>query len=45
LNSPEGKKDLGIPADVTAFAPIIVGVPAGDAGLVSRNEPVVISWR
>lgn len=45
LNAPEGKAALGIPADVSAVAPIIVGVPAGKAEAVTRRDPEVLSWR
>jgi nitroreductase len=44
LNAPEAKAELGIPADVHAFAPIIVGVPRGDAPPVPRKPPVVLNW-
>ncbi len=44
LNAPEGKSWLGIPADVQAFAPIIVGVPRGDMGPAPRKAPVVLNW-
>jgi nitroreductase len=44
LNSPEVKAELGIPADVHAFAPMIVGVPRGDPLPVSRKPPVVLNW-
>jgi nitroreductase len=44
LNSPEAKAELGIPADVHAFAPIIVGVPRGDVGPVPRKPPVILNW-
>jgi nitroreductase len=45
LNTPEGKVAIGIPAAVTAIAPIVVGVPAGASPLVSRLEPQIVSWR
>ena len=44
LNTPEGKKQAGIPADLTAFAPIIVGVPRGVVSPVPRKPPAVVSW-
>lgn len=37
LNSPEAKSELGIPADVEAVAPIIVGVPSGPATEVQER--------
>ena len=45
LNTPEGKVELGIPADVTAVVPIIVGVPSGDAAPVARRDPEILSWK
>jgi nitroreductase len=45
LNLPEGKMELGIPAEFTAIAPIIVGVPKAETPLVPRKEPLVLSWK
>jgi nitroreductase len=45
LNSPEAKSELGIPADVEAVAPIIVGVPSGPATEVPRKDPQVLYWK
>ena len=45
LNAPDIKQMLGVPADVHAVAPIIVGVPEGIAAPVSRREPEILSWR
>jgi nitroreductase len=44
LNTPEAKAELGIPADVQAFAPMIVGVPRGEVRPVPRKPPVVLRW-
>jgi nitroreductase len=44
LNSPETKAELGIPRDVRAVAPIIVGVPSSAAGPVPRKAPEILSW-
>jgi nitroreductase len=44
LNTPETKAELGIPADVQAFAPMIVGVPRGEVRPVPRKPPVVLRW-
>jgi nitroreductase len=44
LNAPEVKAELGIPANVQAFAPIIVGVPRGETAMTSRKAPVVLKW-
>ncbi|HXX32449.1 MAG TPA: nitroreductase family protein [Myxococcaceae bacterium] len=44
LNRPEVKAELRIPAEVTAVAPIIVGIAAQAPPPVSRKEPVILSW-
>ena len=44
LNTPEWKAKLKIPAEMTAIAPMIVGVPAGLTPPVSRKPPEIISW-
>jgi len=38
LNTPEWKAALSIPAEMTAIAPIIVGVPAGETPPVPRKQ-------
>lgn len=45
LNSPEWKAELKIPFEMTAVAPIIVGVPAGEPPPVSRQQPEIIAWK
>jgi nitroreductase len=45
LNSKEIKTALGIPADVHAVAPVVVGVPAGNTPAVARREPEIVSWK
>jgi nitroreductase len=45
LNTPDGKADLGMPADFTAVVPIVVGVPSGIVSPVSRREPEILSWK
>ena len=45
LNTPEGKAAAGIPADVTAIAAMIVGVPAAPAQPVPRHDPEIVSWK
>jgi nitroreductase len=45
LNAPEAKAELSIPADVTAIAPIILGVPSGSAAAVSRRDPDILCWK
>ncbi|HTO73741.1 MAG TPA: nitroreductase family protein [Gemmatimonadales bacterium] len=44
LNSPEVKRELQIPMDVVAVAPIIVGTPAGVTPAVPRKPPEILSW-
>ena len=44
LNTPKWKKELGITAEMTAIAPIIVGVPAGETPAVARRLPEVLYW-
>jgi hypothetical protein len=36
--------ELGIPADVQAFVPIIVGVPRGETPTIPRKPAVVLNW-
>jgi nitroreductase len=45
LNAPEWKAELGIPAELSAIAPIIVGRPSDDGAPTSRKEPRILSWR
>jgi nitroreductase len=45
LNTPAVKADVGIPADVTAVVPIVVGVPAAATPAPPRNVPQILSWR
>jgi nitroreductase len=45
LNTPEWKTALEVPADMTAYAPIILGVPAGETPVIERREPQVLSWK
>ena len=45
LNTPEWKKELGIPPEMTVFAPIIVGLPAGETPPVPRKEPEILCWK
>jgi nitroreductase len=45
LNTPEVKIELGIPAEVIPIAPIVVGLPSGDAPPTRRKEPHVLLWK
>ena len=44
LNTPEIKAELGIPAECSAIAPIIVGVPGGETPRTTRKEPEILAW-
>lgn len=45
LNTAEIKAELGIPAECTAIAPIIVGVPSGETPRTTRKEPDILAWK
>jgi hypothetical protein len=45
LNAPEVKLELGIPADSTAVAPVIVGTPKGEWPATTRKPPQILGWR
>jgi nitroreductase len=45
LNTPEIKAELGIPAECSAIAPIIVGVPSGDMPRSSRKKLEILTWK
>jgi nitroreductase len=45
LNTPQWKIELGVPAEMTAIAPIIVGLPAGETPPVPRKPPEILSWK
>lgn len=45
LNRPDVKAELGIPADFSAIAPIIVGHPRGETPKTSRKPPEILCWR
>jgi nitroreductase len=45
LNTPKAKAELGIPAELNAVAPIIVGFPSGATALTSRREPLILAWQ
>lgn len=44
LNAPKWKLELGIPDEMTAFAPVIVGTPSGETPATSRHKPAVLRW-
>ena len=45
LNEADAKRDLGIPADSTAIAPLIVGTPRGEWPASRRRAPEILGWR
>ena len=45
LNLPDVKAELGVPAEFSAIAPIIVGIPADAAVASPRREPEVLAWK
>ncbi len=45
LNTPEVKRELGIPEGYVAVAPIIVGYPAGPIPAPEKNPPEVMYWK
>ena len=44
LNTPEWKAELKIPAGMTAVAPVIVGVAAGETPPVPRKPAEILTW-
>lgn len=44
LNAPDVKQALGIPSDVAAVVPIIVGHPRGGTETVPRKPPQILRW-
>jgi len=45
LNTRDVKADIGIPAEFSAIAPIIAGVPRGVTPPTTRKAPHVLTWR
>lgn len=45
LLDPEIKAEIGIPADVTPIAPIVVGYSAAAAAPSTRRAPDILSWK
>lgn len=45
LNTPEWKEELGIPEEMTAMVPIIVGWPASKTPPSSRKPPQILTWK
>ena len=44
LNTPEWKKKLGIPDEMTVYAPLILGVPEGKVPVIPRKPPEILTW-
>lgn len=44
LNLPEWKKELEIPAKMTAVAPIILGWPSGKTLPTTHQDPLILKW-
>jgi len=45
LNTPQWKKELCVPSEMTAIAPMIVGLPAVETPPVSRKPPEIHCWK
>jgi nitroreductase len=45
LNEPEVKRELGVPEDYAAIAPLIVGYPTADSPGTPKNPPKVLYWQ
>lgn len=45
LNTEEWKKEIGVPMGYTAYAPIIIGKPAGEIPTSPRKAPDVVAWK
>ena len=45
LNTPEWKATLSIAEEMTAYAPIVVGVPSGETSVRERRQPEILSWK
>ncbi len=44
LNLPQTQQELGIPPDIYAVVPIIVGKPRGEPGPSPRQAPQILAW-
>jgi nitroreductase len=45
LNTPEVKKELGIPAEFSVIAPMIVGKPRGETPVSPRKKAEILVWK
>jgi nitroreductase len=44
LNTPEARRELSIPADGAAVAPVILGYARGSVAAVPRKAPEILAW-
>lgn len=45
LNEPNMKETLNVPAEMKAFAPIVIGYPHGDIWPAIRKKPLILGWK
>lgn len=45
LNTTEVKAELGVPAEYSFIAPVVVGVPSGETAVTPRKEPAILAWQ
>lgn len=45
LNTPKWKAELGVASEMTAIAPVIIGIPAGATPAVPRKQPEIVTWK
>jgi nitroreductase len=45
LNSPDARRELGVPEGFTAAFPLVVGTPRIDTAPTPRDDPRILAWR
>lgn len=45
LNTPKWKERLSVSSEMTAYVPMILGIPKGETPPVPRKEPEIIVWK